>query len=79
MVRRIFLDCVGLERIVSLECEHRFVLGPVILVDAANVLHQRSAEDEEQEEREAHDAVDQIEEYALAENRVDALQFRGRE
>jgi hypothetical protein len=56
--RRVSLHILGLEGIVRLERENRFVLGSVVLVDAANVGHQRDAPDKEQEERNADAAVD---------------------
>ena len=58
-----------------LEREHRFVLGTVIFVDAANVFPERDAPDEEQEQAEADGAVDQVEDDASAESGIDLLQF----
>ena len=77
--RRVSLHILRFERIARLESENRFVLGSVVLVDAANVGHQRDSPDKEQEERNADDAVDYIEQDLVAERRINVLEFGGRD
>ena len=79
MIRRILLHCAGSQRIAVFKGKNRLVLGAVILVHAADVLQQRHSPDEQQEQRDADDAIHQVEHDLLAEHRVHALQFRGRQ
>src|SRR5215469_12089962 len=76
MIGRILLNWGYLQRVSGFEGEHRFVLGAVVLIHAANVFQQRCSPDEQQEQGDTNRAVYQVEDNALAENRVDPLQFR---
>src|ERR1700722_17261924 len=78
MVGRIFLHGGGLKRVAVLEREYRFVLGAVILVDAANILPERNAPHEKQEHRNADQSVDEIKDELVAEYGIHALKFGGR-
>src|SRR5438309_1844046 len=75
MERRIFLDSAGSERVSVLEGENRFVLGAVVLVDAADIFPERDAPYEEQEQAETNDAVHQVEGDASAQGGVDLLEL----
>src|SRR5258708_33164002 len=53
MIGAVFLYCRDFERITILERVNRLVLGPVILIHAANVFKQRPSPDKQQEQSNA--------------------------
>ena len=63
----------------DLEGENRFMLGAVVLENAANVGQARDAPDEEQEKRNADHAVHDVEGDLVAESRIGVLQLGGRQ
>src|ERR1700733_11194584 len=79
MIRRIFLHRSSLERVAILKRENRFVLGTVILVDAANVLPERNTPHKQKKHSDANQAVDKIKEELVAEHGIHALKLSGRE
>jgi len=78
MVGRILLYLRRIEWIAVLESEYSLVLGAVVLVHAPNILQQRSTPNEKQEQEKTNNSVHQVEDNLLAEDRIHALQFRGR-
>src|ERR1700723_2085398 len=68
----------GVGGIAVLESEYRFVLGSVILIHPPNILPERRSPNKQQEQNQTNNANYQVENNLLTENRIHALQFRGR-
>src|ERR1700676_3240900 len=79
MIGRILLYGFRVERVSILKSKDGFVLGAVILVDAANVLPKRNSPDEEQKQYQADAAVDQVENNPATEGGIDLLKFGSRQ